>query len=139
MRVRRLAALVLALLVAGSGVSPCTAAAVARAGDAAPVQGPDAAHADPKHAAHAADAHSASNAHGSGDCHGPSVSISPRCECGCTGDGPRAAASPLSAPWALPAPTLARVEEGDAPAPPGRTERPTTPAPSRIDHVPIAS
>ena len=78
-------------------------------------------------------------AHRSGDCHGHSTSISPRCECGCTRDGPRSAASPVSAPWALPTPSLAHVEEGRAPATPGRPERLTTPALSRIDHVPIAA
>ena len=139
MRVSRVAALLLALLVAGAGVSPCTAAAVARAGDAAPAQGLHGAHADPQHAGHAGQAHAASGAHESGDCHAPRASLAPRCMCGCTGDGPRAAASSFAAPWALPAPPLARVEEGGAPATPSRLERPPQVAASRIDHVPIAA
>ncbi|TFG96458.1 MAG: hypothetical protein E4H11_03385, partial [Myxococcales bacterium] len=102
MILRRLFALVLTLLVAGAGVSPCTAAAIARAADAAPAQDPHAAHAHSESAGHADQAQSASRAHDSGDCHEPGASIGPQCPCGCTGDAPRAAASSYSAPWGLP-------------------------------------
>jgi len=139
MRMRRLAALVLALLVAGAGVSPCTAAVLARAGDAAPAQDPHAMHADPQHAGHAEQVRAGSGAHEPGDCHAPRAWLSPRCQCGCTGDVPRAAASSFAAPWALPAPSLASVEGGGAPTTPSPPERPPQHAASRIDHVPIAA
>ncbi len=63
---RRLFALVLALLLAGAGVSSCTAAAIARAADAAPVQDPHAAHAHSELAGHADRAQSASSTHVTG-------------------------------------------------------------------------
>jgi hypothetical protein len=136
--VRRLFALVLALLVAGASVSPCTAAAIARSGAAEPAQALHASHADAGYAGHSEPAPTASDAHGVGDCHGPSASIAAQCQCGCTSEGPRAAASPFSAPWALPAPSLPHFEEGNAPATPGPLTRPVQPSPSRIDHVPIS-
>jgi hypothetical protein len=147
---RRLSALLLALLVAAAGVSPCTAAAVARARDAAPARDPHAAHAGSRHAgdaAHAGSRHAGDTAHAqtaasaqrSGHCHGPKQSVGPECPCGCTGDAARGATSPFSGAWGLPAPALAGLEPGRPAVPPGPSERPIPPGPSRIEHVPIAA
>jgi hypothetical protein len=135
---RRLSALSVALLVAGASPGPCAAAAIARAGDAALAQDSQASHTDAGHAGHADEARTASGAHGTGNCHGPTTSIVPQCPCGCSGNAPHAAASTFSAPWALPAPVLPRLEEGNVPAAPGRHARPLPPLPHGIDHVPIA-
>jgi hypothetical protein len=130
---RRLVALALALLVAGSGVVPCSSAAVARAGGSAPAHDPHASHANADHA------EDAQGAHGAGDCHGPDRSIGPQCPCGCTGDGPGAAASTASAHWALPAPVLARVDVGRSAWNGAGTGAHATRIPAGVDHVPIAS
>jgi hypothetical protein len=137
--VRRLAALAIALAVAGSGTSPCTAAALARATAA-----PAAASAPEAHAAHAGhggrgSAHATHAGTPSGHCAEPAASVNARCACGCTGDLPRAAASAFTAAWALPAPALPRLDAIDAPPPLVRTGRPARPPLSSIDHVPIAA
>jgi len=115
----RLAALLLALLVSASSVSPCTAAAIAHADRAAPE-------------------HATADAHATGSCHGPSSAIRARCRCGCAGEGPRSATNPFSAPWALPAPALASALPGKAPETAAPGGRPTSRAASGVEHVPIA-
>jgi hypothetical protein len=122
----RLSALVLALLVAGSGLSPCAAAALAH--------GAGPAHAEGHAAGHEAGPHG-----GSADCHEHGATLSPRCDCGCTGDLPRAAASSFASPWALPAPSLPRLEPAETPAPRGHGEQLRCPVPSRIEHVPLSA
>jgi hypothetical protein len=131
---RRVAALLIALAVTATGQSPCTAAALARAIAAVPAAG-DAAR-QVHHGDHAASAHEADSG-AQGHCDGASTTMSARCRCGCTGDLSRAAASTFSAAWALPAPPLAQIGPGGAPAPLGRRVRPAKPAPSPIDHVPV--
>jgi hypothetical protein len=94
--------------------------------------------ADAHHGDHATSAHAAHPGAADGHCH-TATTISARCSCGCTGDLPRAAASPFSAAWALPAPPLAQIRPGEAPAPLGRRVHRAKPALSPIDHVPVVA
>jgi hypothetical protein len=121
---RRLQALASVIAVLGAGTTPCAAAAIARTPAAAVRAGHH------EHAEYAADA---------GACHGPTESLVPHCDCGCTSDRPHAVSSSTTPAWSLPeAPTPgpsapARAAPVAAPAPCADAPRP------RIDHVPIAS
>jgi hypothetical protein len=123
---RRLWALASALVVVSAGLTPCAAAAIARAPAAAAGM----------HAGHHGSAEHSEHAAG---CHEPSPSLVPHCDCGCTGDRPHAVASSTLPIWSLsedptPRPSSAvRAEPVAAPAP--RAGAP----PPQIDHVPIAS
>jgi hypothetical protein len=123
---RRLAALSIALAFGLSSASPCpdSARAAATAGGDQAVHAPD-----PAHAADAAERHCA---------HEPD-SVSPRCACGCTGDGASVGASPGGIAWALPGPDLAEIDLAAAAGPrvprPGAGRSFSFP----IDHVPIGA